>query len=252
MSSGGAEGGPLAGRRIVVTRAAEQAGPLVDRLRALGAEPILVPLIEIVEPADGGAALAAALGQLSSYEWLVVTSPNGANRVRDAFTGSVAASPGASPRLAVVGTATSAAFGVEADLVPGTQTAAGLVAEFPAGTGRVLVAQAEGAEPSLSGGLLAKGWTVDVVVAYRTVPRAPSAAVLLEVLAADAVLFASGSAVRAWTRVFGTATPATVFAIGPTTAQVAGDLGLKVDVVAADHSVDGLVDSVRIYWSIPS
>lgn len=248
----GDDGGPLAGRRIVITRAAEQAGPLVDRLRVLGAEPILVPLIEIVEPIDEGAALTEALGRLSSYDWLVITSPNGAMRVREAFIECTSTDPDATPRLAVVGTATGAVMPVGADLVPSVQTAAGLVAEFPSGPGRVLLAQAEAAEPTLAAGLAAHGWSVDTVVAYRTVPRTPSRVVSLEVLAADAVLFASGSAARAWIHVFGTATPETVFVIGPTTAQVAGDLGLKVDVIAADHSLDGLVDSVLMYWSIPS
>lgn len=232
---------PLAGRRVVITRAAQQAEPLAGLLRALGAEPMLVPLIEIVPPSDGGAELAAALGNLARYEWLVVTSPNGAAAVREALQGVPEADR---PRLAAVGTATADALGAPADLVPAEQLAAALVDVFPSGTGSVLVAQAENAGPAVGAGIGAKGWRVDVVPAYRTVPAVPSAGVLLRVLSADAVLFASGSAVRAWTEVFGVETPAVTVAIGPATAKVASELGLKIDAIAADHSLEGLVSEL--------
>jgi uroporphyrinogen-III synthase len=233
---------PLAGRRIVVTRAADQAKGLADRLRALGAEPVIVPLIEIIEPSDGGSGLAAALDRLTAFDWLVVTSPNGARRVRDTIS---TAAP--TVRFAAVGTATAEALGGAIDLVPETQTAAGLVDAFPLGAGAVLVAQAEEAQPTLVDGLRAKGWNVVVVAAYKTVPAALLPDALHAVLSADAVLFTSGSAARAWVRAFGAETPAVVAAIGPTTAQVASDLGLKVHLVATDNSLDGLVDSVARY-----
>jgi uroporphyrinogen-III synthase len=62
-------------------------------------------------------------------------------------------------------------------------------------------------------------------------------------------LFASGSAVRGWVDVLGTQAPAVTVAIGPSTAQVAANLGLKIDVVAADHSLDGLVDGLVAYFA---
>ncbi|MCU1394731.1 MAG: hemD [Ilumatobacteraceae bacterium] len=229
----------LAGRTIVVTRAAAQAGPLVERLHALGAEAIVVPLIEITEPSDGGAALAIELAALDTYHWLVVTSPNGAERVRDALA---AAPP--TVRVAAVGTATAAALGRAPDLVPAVQTAVGLAAELPAGPGRVLVAQAEDAEPTLAAAATEKGWEVHVAAAYRTVAVVPDAALTASVMAADAVLFASGSAVRSWVASFGTATPSVVAVIGPATADVARDTALKVHVVATDNSLDGLVVAV--------
>ena len=93
--------GPLAGRRVVVTRATEQAGDLVERLQILGAEPIEVPLIAVVDASDGGAALRAALDP--PPEWIVVTSANGAARVLDAMP-----DPNrASSRFAVVGPMTA-------------------------------------------------------------------------------------------------------------------------------------------------
>ena len=118
--------GPLSGRTVVVTR--EQPGELSERLRALGANVVHVPLIEAVEPADGSMALEGALANLDAYEWLVVTSPNGARRITTL--------PGPGVRVAAVGTGTDAALvetiGRAADLVPGVQRLDGLLAEFPA------------------------------------------------------------------------------------------------------------------------
>jgi uroporphyrinogen-III synthase len=245
-------GAPLAGRRVVITRAADQAGELVERLTALGAEPLVVPLIQIVEPADGGRALGEALGRLGDFDWLVVTSPNGASRVGEALAvlGSVVAT--GRPRVAAVGVATATALMTAVDLVPERQIAEGLVDVFPPGdgSGRVLIAQAESARSVLADGLVAKGWQVETVVAYRTVPARPGARELLDVLSADAVLFASGSAVRSWLQVFGVSTPAVVVTIGPATAAVAEQIGLKVDAIAADHSVGGMLTSLLTHLSV--
>jgi uroporphyrinogen-III synthase len=231
---------PLAGRRIVVTRAAEQAAELSQLLEEQGAEPIIVSLIEIVEPSDKGVALASALDHLSEYDWLIVTSPNGETRVAEA----IRSAGETRPRLAAVGTTTATALGCDVDLVPVRQSADGMVEGFPSGHGRVLIAQSEIAKEGLGEGIAGKGWTVDVVPAYRTKSVTPSAATLLAVLAADAVLFASGSAVRSWVAAFGVQTPPFVVAIGPATADVAAGFGLKIDAISADHSVAGLVSAL--------
>jgi uroporphyrinogen-III synthase len=222
-----------------MTRAVDQIEPLAHGLRALGAEPIALSLIDIAEPSDGGAALRDALDTLGTFDWLVLSSPNGAVRVAEALhqLGEHR------PLVAAVGTATAAALSVPADLVPRRQIAEGLLAEFPDGGGTVLLAQAEQAL-----GLVAKGWDLTVVPAYRTQPRIPTPDEQSTALGADAVLFASGSAVSAWVDVFGTEISPPVFAIGPATAQVAHQLGLKVTAVAADHSLDGLVDCLRVYF----
>jgi uroporphyrinogen-III synthase len=133
---------------------------------------------------------------------------------------------------------------VDVRLVPAQQSAAGLLAEFPHGTGSVLLVQAVDAEPTMADGLAAGGWEVTVVAPYRTVPALPSAGLQLAALSADAVLFASGSAVAAWVQVFGTSTPPIVVAIGPRTAASARGLDLKISVVATDHSLQGLVDAL--------
>jgi uroporphyrinogen-III synthase len=235
---------PLAGRSVVVTRAAEQASGLVAALHAAGATVIEVPVIAIVAPADGGAAVARAVRDAASYDWLVVTSPNGARRLLEAFAGHAVETP-----VAVIGPGTADALragGVEPALVPGRAIAEGLLAAFPRGPGRVLVAQAEQARPVLVAGLRAAGWTVDAVVAYRTVPAPPSPELLDSARAADAITFTSASTVRNYLAAAGTAAvPPRVVCIGPETAGAARRAGLPVTAVADPHTLAGLVDAVK-------
>ena len=96
---------PLAHRRVVMTRAVDQIEPLAQRLRALGVEPIALSLIDIAEPSDGGAALRDALETLATFDWLVLSSPNGAVRVAEALQ----QLGEHRPLVAAVGTATAAA-----------------------------------------------------------------------------------------------------------------------------------------------
>ncbi len=236
--------GALAGRRVVVTRSAGQADELVTLLRAAGAVPVVVPLIEIVTDPEQAALLAAS--NPAAFDWLVVTSPNGALHYVGAHGRRVA------PRVAAIGSSTAAALtaaGIAVTLVPAQQRAAGLLAEFPTGSGRVLVVQARDAEPTLVAGLVDKGWQVTAMAPYRSVPARPTAAEHLAALAADAVLFASGSAARAWVSVFGDSSPPIVVAIGPQTAAAAEHAGLKVALVVTDHSLLGLVTGLERHLS---
>ena len=226
---------------MLVTR--ERPGELAAKLVARGATVIHVPLIAVAEPSDGGADLRDALSRLATFDWLIVTSPAGSERVADA----AAATPGI--RIAAVGTATAAALerrtGRAVDLVPPVQRGEALAAAFAVSepsSQRVLVAQADVAAPTLVDALRHAGHEVTVVTAYRTVTVDADPSVIAD---ADSVLFASGSAVEGWWRAFGTLTPLLVVAIGPTTAAVASRLGLKVSAVATDHSLDGLVTELE-------
>ena len=226
---------------MLVTR--ERPGELAEKLVERGATVIHVPLISVVEAADGGTALQDALGRLADYDWLVVTSPAGSERVGAAAR----LVPGV--RLATVGTTTARVLeresGRRVDLVPSVQRADGLVSAFAAAVTspqRVLLAQADRAPSTLSDALRRAGHDVTAVTAYRTVPLDADRSALGEV---DAVLFASGSAVESWCEAFGTAAPPLVVVIGPTTAAVADRFGLKVSSVAADHSLDGLVTELE-------
>lgn len=231
----------LAGRTVVITRAADQAGTAAELVTSFEAIPVILPLIEVVDELSGMAALASL--DLADFDWIVVTSPNGAQRVAPLLM-----SEAATPRLAAVGTATAAAL-PRCDLVADTQNALGLLELFPPGPGRVVVVQAVDAAPTLVDGLLDSAWDVVAISPYRTVSTAPSAEQQLAALAADAVLFASGSAARAWVEVFGRSTPPVVVAIGDQTAAAAERAGLKVSAISADHSVYGMLVALNAYFS---
>ena len=241
------ESRPLFGRRVVVTRAREQASELVDLLQRLGAEAIELPAITIGEPDDGGAGLWESASSLrrGDFEWIVFTSANSVDRfcalLRDARDF-------ATTKVAAIGPGTGAAlarFGIEADLVPDRFVAESLVEAFPSGEGRLLLPRAAVARDVLVDGLGAKGWAVTVVEAYRTRPAEPSPSTLAEARKADAITFTSSSTVTNFLQVAGAdAVPPVVVCIGPITAATARDAGLTVDVVAEEHTIDGVVDAL--------
>ncbi|HZD87328.1 MAG TPA: uroporphyrinogen-III synthase [Gaiellaceae bacterium] len=207
--------------RIAVTRAAGQAGPLAARLAALGCEVEHWPLIEVVplgdEPVD-----------LAGYDWVVVTSPNGAAELARRAAGTPR-------RLAAIGPGTAAALrshGLEPDLVPRVSTQEGLLAELPRPGGRVLVAAAEGARR-----LLADELEAEFLPLYRTVELLPDTTPDV-----DLVLLASPSAARALAR---TTCHAPAVAIGPQTAAAARTLGLELAAEAESHDLEGLLEAVE-------
>lgn len=231
---------PLFGRMVVVTRARAQASELVERLRELGADTVEIPAIHIDDPDDDGAALRAGVDGLAGYDWVVVTSPNGARRLlaecRDARAFG-------SARVAAIGPGTADALAegnVVPDLVPERFVAEGLLEVFPDGPGRVLLARAAEARDVLPEGLRDKGWEVDVVAAYRTVQGRPTDDELARAAAADIVTFTSSSTVRNFLAVCDTVPPV-VACIGPVTAATAREHGLDVDVEAEVHTIDGLL-----------
>ena len=245
---------PLAGSRVVVTR--ERPGTLGALLAERGATVVHVPLIEVTDPDDGGSELEDALSDLQAVDWVLVTSAPGAERAAAALgdrSGDVA--------LGCVGTATAARWqelsGRPADLVPERQLAASLATAFvdahrDAPGQRVVVAQADRAGTDLVVGLRSAGHHVTAITAYRTVTRRPSPAEFDLLEDADAVLFASGSAVAGWFEALGddarSALPPIVVAIGPSTAETADDYDLKIRTIAADHSVPGLVAALESVW----
>jgi uroporphyrinogen III methyltransferase/synthase len=234
------EARPLFGRRIVVTRAREQASELRRRLEELGAEVLEVPTIAI--QSIGRLGLHA---RLPGADWLVLASPNAVAAVAAELHD---ARDLAATRVAAIGPGTAealAAFGVRADLVPERNVAEGLVDAFPPGPGRVLLPQATDARPVLAEGLAAKGWAVDVVVAYETKPAPIDPSIVDAVSSADAVTFTSSSTVTNFVAGAGLEhLPACVVAIGPVTADTATELGVRVDAVASPHTIDGLVAAV--------
>jgi uroporphyrinogen III methyltransferase/synthase len=206
--------------KVVVTRRRAQAGPLVRRLEALGLEVVECPLIEIDSLEE------PAVLDTSGYDWVVVTSPNGAELFARRRTGAL-------PWVAAVGPGTAEtlrAAGIEPELVPSESTQEGLLDEFPRPAGRVLVVGAEGSRRVLVDALDA-----DFVPLYRTR--------LLDAQApeGDVVVLASGSAARSFAAL-GSTLPAV--SIGPQTTHAARAAGLDVIAEAQTHDLDGLVAAV--------
>jgi uroporphyrinogen III methyltransferase/synthase len=203
--------------KVVVTRSDEQADELVARLEGLGHDVVRCPLIRIEalgdEPIDP-----------SPYDWIVVTSPNGARELARRL----ASTP---QRLAAIGPGTADALrehGLNVELVPQTHTQEGLAAELP--PGRILLAAAEGARR-----LLVEERGADFLPLYRTVELRPPAP------AGDVALLASASAARAFAA---TGAQLPVVAIGPQTAAEAREHGLDVVAVADSYDLEGLLDVV--------
>ena len=236
---------PLSGRRVVVTRTRAQVSQLSVALRELGAVPIEVPVIEINEPSDGGAGLAAAAARLDTYDWVVLTSPNGASRLLAALPDARAFG---SAKVAAIGPGTAAALAagnIRADLVPDQFVAEALLDAFPTGPGRVLLARAEVARDVLPDGLRARGWEVDVVAAYRTVAAVVTDEQRAAMRGADVITFTSSSTVERFLDAVGAEDlPPTIACIGPVTAGTARKRGLTVDIEASVHTIDGLVSGL--------
>jgi uroporphyrinogen-III synthase len=203
--------------RVLVTRE-----ELVARVESLEHEAVFCELIR-VEP------LADEPVDARAYDWLVVTSRNGAHELaRRGVTAN---------RIAAIGPATAEALrshGLHVDLVAETHTQEGLREELPDGT--LLLAAAEGARRDVL--------ESDFLPLYRTIELRPEAPV------ADIALLMSGSAARA---LAATGARLPVVAIGPQTAADARAAGLDVTSVAATHDLDGLVEALRsTSWSSPS
>ncbi len=207
--------------RVIVTRATEQAGPLSERLRALGHEVVPCPLIRVEplgdEPID-----------TSGYDWVVVTSRTGASELARR------SDPQALPPVAAIGPGTAEVLrglGIEPTLVASVSTQEGLLAELPELAGRVLFAGAEDARRVLVDELGA-----DFLPLYRTVPLTPTSPP-----EGDVIVLASASAARAFAAL-GTSIPAVT--IGPQTSAAARAAGVEVIAEAATHDLEGLLTAI--------
>jgi len=234
----------LLGRTVVVTRAATQNKELTELLTARGAKVVELPLIAIAEPLDNGRQRDELLQRLNEFDWLVVTSPNGAERIAPFLTRSSAPNnSNGVTKIAVVGEATARTLGHESDLVASPARATQLVHQFPPGSGSVLLVQGDLADTEVADGLTNLGWHVTSVVAYRTMHVRPSPDKMLPALAADILLLASSSAVLAWFDVFGASTPPIVISLGPSTTSTAIARGLSVTTTASEQSMTAFVQA---------
>jgi uroporphyrinogen-III synthase len=206
--------------RVLVTRARPEAGRLVSLLEARGLEVVACPLIRI-EPLDGPEI------DTSGYDWVIVTSRNGARELAGRWKGELR-------RVAAIGPGTAEELrlhAIEPVLVPLVSTQEGLLAQLPRPAGRVLFAGAEDARR-----LLVDELDADFVPLYRTVPELPEVPP-----DADLVVLASGSAARVFAQL-GLAIPAVV--MGPQTAAAAHEAGVEVLAEAPAQTLESLVDTV--------
>lgn len=251
---------PLQGRRIVITRAREQAAELRGKLATLGATVVELPLIEIVSEVD--AAIGDEIfGEIASYQWLVFTSPNGVRfffaeffrRFRD-----IRALGGA--RLAVVGPGSAkelAALHLDVDVMPKEHVGEALVEALCAFESiehlKVLVVTGDRNRDAVVNGLSAHQAIVDQLPVYSTESveaGASDAAEDFRQHGADAILFASGSAVESFIQQASTLAPRPgakrplAGSLGPVTTEVMRRVGMPVDFEAAEATMDGLVAAV--------
>src|SRR5205085_5601040 len=231
---------PLFGRRILVPRTRAQPGSLADRLREQGADVVEAPALR-VEPLEDGR-LAAALGHLTHYDWIVFTSAHAV----EAFCSALAAAGRdaralAGVRLAAAGRGTAEALAgrfLQADVSTAAYltdaVAAALLHRGVAGR-RLLLVRAHDAHGALADRLAAAGAIVDDAPAHRTVAddHAARAAILADRI--DDIVFAASEAVHRLAAVLGAALHeldgARITCIGPRTAAAARDHGLRVDAV---------------------
>ncbi|MDP9935342.1 uroporphyrinogen-III synthase [Paenarthrobacter nicotinovorans] len=271
----------LAGRRILITRSADRARPLASLLGRLGAEPLVLPLIDF-EKAQDQAAIDAGLDRLSAggFDWLVISSVTTVRVLVEKAAERGVSLPdllSAGTKVATIGTSSRRVLetlGLAVDLVPsGAQSAEGLVEVWEAAPSRVFLPQADIAAPGLRKGLAAKGADVTTVVAYHTVdyPAREESRLRAEVPAAvvnsvgdtppvldpaearkafddgtvDAVVAASPSAARRLAATFPTLGRSRFVAIGGPTAAEASRLGITVAATAQEPTPDGIVAALE-------
>jgi len=245
----------LRGRRVIVTRAADPSDDLVAALAARGATVIACPVLGVeLLPATR---LTPLLDRLDGYAWLVFTSANGVRGLLSQLAGrDLDARALGAARIACVGTATAAALaaaGLRVAFVPAEFRAEAMLREFLAAHdvrgARLLRVRGGRASTEVEDALREAGAEVDALDAYRTVPAEPSAAVRADILGrgADAVTFASGSAVDGFERAVpehGLRARALAACIGPVTARAAERAGWERIVAPPESTAGALADAV--------
>ena len=258
------ENRPLLGKRIVVTRAREQASDLVKRLTDLGADCLECPTIQVAPPEDWQP-LDAAIATLAAYDWIVFTSVNGVkfffrrlfetghdvralHRLQTACIGPVTAE-------------TLMGFGLKTDILPENYRAESVVDAFRSQSvagRRILLPRAKEARPVLPVELTRMGATVDEVTTYQTVQVRDNAEMLVGELAdgaIDMITFTSSSTVQNFKALLPEGEPlerllngVTVASIGPITSDTARELGFTVDVTAESYTIPGLCDAILAHY----
>ena len=248
---------PLFGKRIVVTRTRQQAGALSARLRELGADVDELPTIRI-EPPQNLLEFGQLVQDAHSYSWLIFTSPNGVDAFFDLFFKIYRdAREIGGARIAAIGPATAERirqYHLQVDLQPEKAVAEAIVEAFKEECSveneKILIIRPETARDVLATRLTKMGAIVDEAIAYRTLPETGGAgAARFRELGADLITFTSASTVENFMALELPLPPHLKTAsIGPITSQAMRDHGLRVDIEAQRHDIEGLVEAIRAFY----
>ena len=246
---------PLFGKRIVVTRATQQAQSLTDKLRELGADVVEMPATQIARL--DLTPLREAIHRLGTFDWLILTSQNAVAIFWEQLLGEGRdARALAGVKIAAVGPATAGALlehGITVDVIPERFVAEGLLDQLRAredvAQSRILYVTAEGARDVLPRGLRELNASVTVIEAYRSIADGEGADKLAKALEADRidlVTFTSGSAVRGYVDAVGSdlAQKVPAASMGEQTSAALRDAGIEVKAEAEESTLDGLVAAV--------
>jgi len=257
------ESRPLLGKRIVVTRARQQASDLVGLLSDLGAECLEYPTIKIMPP-QNPQPLKKAVENLATYDWIVFTSVNGVSYFfEQLFAAGKDVRALGRMKTAAIGPATAGRlreFGLTSDIVPKTYRAESVVEAFKSEKlkgKKILLPRAAEARPVLPKALKKMGAQVDEIAAYKTLKLTESTDDLvrqLEDRRIDLITFTSSSTVKNFKALL----PAKTFkklmrgvaiaSIGPITTDTAAELGFDVRITAVSYTIPGLVEAILQYY----
>ena len=252
----------LSGRRVLVTRSAEQAGELADLIRAAGGAPVLFPTIRLVPPDDTGP-LDREIGRLAAFDWVLFTSANAARFFRERAVRLGLSSWPAAVRAASVGPGTTralAALGIPVHLAAGTHTGEGLFEALSrdgvAGK-RFLLPRAEEGRETLPGLISRGGGVAGAVVAYRNGPAERDEPAAREIVARppDVCTFASPSAFRNLFPLLGEGRAremlgkSRIAVIGEVTRRAVERREFRVDIMPETYTLKGMVDAVQAFFA---
>ena len=251
----------LKNKKIVITRPRHQAPAFAKLLQSHGAQPIFFPTIEIVPP-DDTQDLDYALHNLVDYDWLILTSVNGVEAVWDRLASLRIDQIPANVKIAAIGPKTAQALtnkGCQPDFVPLEFNLEEIVPGLGSLKGkRILLARGNRARSVLPEMIKSNGGHADDHVAYQTIPAIPDPASFTALkTSVDVVTFTSPSTIKNFTYLIENAglsisnlpgNPAFAY-IGPITAQKAQELGIPLDIVAKEYTLEGLTAAILEYYT---
>jgi uroporphyrinogen III methyltransferase/synthase len=252
---------PLFGKKVLVTRSRSQASRLCTLLEQSGANAIELPTIEI-GPLEDFSKLDATLEKITGYDWVIFASANAVESVFERLElGGKDARALAGTTIGAIGPATAQALahrGITADFVPSRPVSEAVVQELSSRDWKgvsVLLPSADIGRDELEKGLAGMGATVNRLAAYRNVPVKGVGDLAKNAFhdGVDVVTFTSSSTVRNLVDMLDrdrSALEASFIAcIGPVTAATCRELGLRVDLEASEHTVEGLVDALTKHFA---